>query len=95
MLTVWEVVDAVEPFHRIQQCPLDIKSHGSTLCPLHRRLDNAMETVEKQFRETTIAELLGEPGSTTPLCEEKKVMVLKTNSSQNRTAKGKGGRKLK
>ena len=59
-LTIWEVVDAVEPFKRIHECPLGIKSHGSTLCPLHRRLDNAMEMVEKQFRDTTIADVLAE-----------------------------------
>lgn len=71
-LTIWEVVDAVEPFKRIHECPLDIKSHGSTLCPLHRRLDLAMEMVEEQFRETTIADVLAEPGAVTPLCQEKK-----------------------
>jgi len=75
-LTVWEVVDAVEPFQRIHECPLDIASHSTTLCPLHRRLDRAMETVEKQFRDTTIADILGEPGSATPLCESKSVMTL-------------------
>mgnify|MGYP001239251557 CR=1 FL=1 len=78
-LTVWEVVDAVEPFQRIIECPLGIKSHGSKLCPLHRRLDRAMVTVEEQFRDTTIADVLAEPGSVTPLCEETKVMTIDTS----------------
>lgn len=78
-LTVWDVVDAVEPIQRIQECPLGIKSHGSTLCPLHRRLDRAMAMVEEQFRGTTIADVLAEPGSTTPLCEEAKVMTIDTS----------------
>ena len=68
-LTIWEVIDAVEPFKRIRECPLDIGSHEGTLCPLHRRLDNAMAMVEDSFRETTIAELLSQPDSVTPLCE--------------------------
>jgi Rrf2 family transcriptional regulator, nitric oxide-sensitive transcriptional repressor len=80
-LTIWEVVDAVEPFQRIHECPLGIKSHGGTLCPLHRRLDRAMAMVEEQFRGTSIADILAEPGSVTPLCEERRVIQIKTNLS--------------
>ena len=50
-LTIWEVVQAVEPFKRIHECPLGIDTHGGTLCPLHQRLDNAMALVEESFRE--------------------------------------------
>jgi Rrf2 family nitric oxide-sensitive transcriptional repressor len=78
-LTIWEVVDAVEPFQRIHECPLGIKSHNATLCPLHRRLDRAMETVEEMFRGTTIANVLAEPGAVTPLCEEQKTIVIEAN----------------
>ena len=80
-LTIWDVVDAVEPFQRIHKCPLNIKSHGSTLCPLHRRLDTAMAMVEEQFRSATIADLLNEPGAVTPLCQEQKTIMLKVNFS--------------
>lgn len=75
-LTVWEVMEAVDPMQRIHECPLKLKSHAKTLCPLHRRLDNAMAHVEEQFQNTTIAELLSEPGSVTPLCEEQKLVSL-------------------
>lgn len=68
-LAVWDVIDVVEPFKRIRECPLELNSHGTNLCPLHRRLDNAMASVEEAFRTTTIAELLNEQGSVTPLCE--------------------------
>ncbi len=92
-LTIWEVVDAVDPFHRIRECPLGIKSHGSTLCPLHERLDQAMEIVEEMFQKTTVADVLSEPGSLTPLCEEKKVMInadlAKKNPSKKSSAKKK------
>lgn len=86
-LTIWDVVEAVEPFQRIHECPLGIKSHGSTLCPLHRRLDSAMALVEEQFRSSTIATLLTEPGSVTPLCQENKTMMIETNlaASKNST----------
>jgi len=82
-LTVWEVVDAVEPIQRIRECPLGIGSHEGALCPLHRRLDNAMKLVEESFRSTTVAELLAQPGSVTPLCEEIKVMSINLNRSRS------------
>jgi Rrf2 family transcriptional regulator, nitric oxide-sensitive transcriptional repressor len=38
------------------------------LCPLHRRLDEAMETVETTFCDTTVADILNEPSNSQPLC---------------------------
>jgi len=70
-LTVYDVVQAVEPIRRIEKCPLGIKDHIN-LCPLHRRLDEAMDMVEQALRRSTIAELLVEParsrGIPIPLC---------------------------
>ncbi len=68
-LTILDVVNAVEPLQRITSCPLDLKTHGQNLCPLHRRLDNAMASVEAAFAETTLAEVLGDKDLPTPLCE--------------------------
>jgi len=68
-LTVLDVIQAVDPIRRITTCPLGLKSHGVNLCPLHRRLDNAISLVEQAFRESTIADLLAEPTTSTPLCE--------------------------
>ena len=70
-LTVYDVVQAVDPIRRIEKCPLGIKDHIN-LCPLHRRLDAAMDMVEQALRGSTIAELLVEParerGIPIPLC---------------------------
>lgn len=68
-LTVWDVVEAVDPIQRILTCPLDLASHGVKLCPLHRRLDDALAGVEKAYRATTIAEVLAEPSDSKPLCD--------------------------
>ncbi|MGD2108406.1 MAG: Rrf2 family transcriptional regulator [Phycisphaerae bacterium] len=68
-LTVLDVVNAVDPIKRITRCPLDLDSHGTNLCPLHKRLDEATEHIERSFANTTISELLGQPGRTTPFCE--------------------------
>ena len=85
-LALWNVVDAVEPFRRIRECPLGIKSHGSMLCPLHRRLDEAMAMVEQQFRDTTIADVLAEPGSVTPLCQQVKTFMVQSNLAAKKQA---------
>jgi Rrf2 family transcriptional regulator, nitric oxide-sensitive transcriptional repressor len=68
-LTILEVVDAVDPIGRIRECPLGLTAHGVRLCPLHKRLDNALAMVETAFRKTTLAEILAEPTTSRPLCE--------------------------
>jgi Rrf2 family protein len=59
-LTVLEVVNAVDPLKRIHTCPLGLKAHGRKLCPLHRKLDDAVKSVEQAFACTTIKSLIGE-----------------------------------
>jgi len=67
-LTILEVVNAVDPVQRIRTCPLELEAHGPNLCPLHRRLDNALAQVEQAFQSTTLAEILAEPTTSVPLC---------------------------
>ena len=67
-LTVYDVIQAVDPIRRITTCPLGLKSHGTNLCPLHRRLDDALVLVENSFRESEIADLLNEPTASRSLC---------------------------
>lgn len=68
-LTILAVVDAVEPIGRIKECPLGLAAHGTRLCPLHKRLDAALEAVEAAFAKTTLAEVLAEPSPSVPLCD--------------------------
>ncbi|MDA3960442.1 MAG: Rrf2 family transcriptional regulator [Planctomycetota bacterium] len=69
-LTVYDVVQAVDPIHRIHGCPLEISGHGVNLCPLHRLLDNVVASVERSFRKVTIHSLLlDREGGSHPLCE--------------------------
>jgi Rrf2 family protein len=69
-MTILDVVNAVEPIERYATCPLKLPNHGTNLCPLHKRMDNAMATVEEAFRNTTLAEVLADPSSTSvPLCD--------------------------
>jgi Rrf2 family protein len=67
-LTLLEVITAVDPIHRIRRCPLGLAAHGVVLCPLHRRLDNALASVEAALRDTTLADLLAERTAHTRSC---------------------------
>jgi len=67
-LSVWEVVQAVDPIKRIHSCPLGFESHGNRLCALHKELDDAIARVEKQFSRCSIASLCQETDAGGPLC---------------------------
>lgn len=68
-LSVYDVATAIAPLPRIETCPLGLASHGTNLCPLHRRLDEATAMVEKAFRDSSIADLLSEPTTSIPLSD--------------------------
>lgn len=74
-LTIYEVVQAVEPIARIETCPLGLKSHGKQLCPLHCRMDEAAAAVQEAFERTTLAEMLVAPMGSYPLCENSEPAV--------------------
>jgi len=67
-ITILEVVQAVDPPQRVKECPLGPGYHGKDLCPLHRRLDDAMESVERALGRSTLAEILAESSPSQPLC---------------------------
>ncbi len=57
-MTIYDVVQAVDPIVRIVECPLEMEGHGDGLCLLHATLDQAMGQVETLFRATKISDLL-------------------------------------
>ncbi len=68
VLSVYDVVQAIDPIQRITACPLQLEDHGADLCPLHRGLDNAMAAVETTFKRMTVHQMLTQPGANRPLC---------------------------
>jgi Rrf2 family protein len=58
-ITMLDVVNAVDPIKRIQKCPTNNPDHA-TLCPLRRRLDDAIRDMQRVFQGTTLAALLAE-----------------------------------
>jgi Rrf2 family nitric oxide-sensitive transcriptional repressor len=91
-VTILEVVNAVDPIIRITKCPLDLASHGFNLCPLHRRMDDALAKIEETFQKTTLDEVLARPGESIPLCdfpsvEKRQPLALVSTETKKKRAK--------
>lgn len=88
-LTVYDVLQAVDPIRRIRTCPLKIESHQRCLCPLHQKLDDALAAMEQSFRCASIAAMLQEDPHRKPLCRDpqSKVDVSILKSEQKRGPK--------
>ena len=67
-LTIYDVVQCVDPIRRIHTCPLELSSHRKRLCSLHKKMDIALEGIETVFRNTTLTELMNSPNPSIPLC---------------------------
>lgn len=68
-VTVLDVINAVDPIRRITTCPLGLAAHGTRLCALHSRLDDATAHIEATFGGTTISDLLADDSKSAQLCE--------------------------
>ncbi len=67
-LTMWDVVQAVDPLKRIRSCPLGFEAHGKALCPLHEQLDDALAMIEKTFSACKLSKLIDPNHPRSPLC---------------------------
>lgn len=56
-ISIYDVVEAVDPLQRITKCPLGNPRHVK-LCPLHKRMDDALAMVEKEFKRTNLAQVV-------------------------------------
>ncbi len=69
-ISVWDVLEAAESgIGRIETCPLGIGEHGASLCALHQLLDDAIASVERSFKGTSIQDILMSPRKSKPLCQ--------------------------
>jgi Rrf2 family transcriptional regulator, nitric oxide-sensitive transcriptional repressor len=68
-LPLLNIINAVDPIKHINSCPLKLKTHGTHLCRLHKRVNDSINMIEETFRTATIATILNEPTQSIPLCE--------------------------
>jgi Rrf2 family transcriptional regulator, nitric oxide-sensitive transcriptional repressor len=78
--SILDIVNAVDPIHRIRRCPLGIPQHGVHLCVLHRKLDNAMALVENAFRSTSLLDVISRTGRSKPLCADEEGAVIRVQT---------------
>ena len=76
-ISIFDIIQAVDPLKRIATCPLGLKAHGVRLCSLHRKLDDALRHVEEAFTSTSLADLIEERSTVRPLCDEQIISVSK------------------
>jgi Rrf2 family nitric oxide-sensitive transcriptional repressor len=91
-ITVLDVLNAVDLPQRIRTCPLGLASHRDKLCPLHRKLDEAMAAAERAFREATIADVTSDVSSK-PLRESATPLTISGGLAVKRPSKRKTARR--
>ncbi|MCC6361500.1 MAG: Rrf2 family transcriptional regulator [Phycisphaerales bacterium] len=67
-VSVLDVIDAADPIHRVEGCPLGLPEHAETLCPFHARLDEALAHTRNAFANCTLAELVAESDASGLFC---------------------------
>ncbi len=60
-ITILDVVNAVDRFTHITSCPLGNPAHLK-LCPLHQRLEDAIDAVERALSGSTLGEVVASAG---------------------------------
>ncbi len=68
-LPLLDVINAVDPIRHIESCPLKLETHGTHLCPLHKKVNRSISLIEELFRGSTIGTILAEPTQSIPLVE--------------------------
>ena len=67
-LTPLDVINAIDPIERLSKCPLGLAEHSKNLCQLHQRIDDAMATIENNFRSVSISEMIAKTAQSDPSC---------------------------
>lgn len=68
-ITLLDVVRSVATIERITACPLGLENHGSNLCALHRRIDDAAKVLIETYGGVSLQDLVSQPDRK-PLCDK-------------------------
>jgi len=79
-----EVINAVTVVSRIESCPLGLSSHGSNLCALHKKADEAAAAVIKVYGGVSLHDLLTDANPNKPLCEVRAGATLTVSANHKR-----------
>lgn len=59
-ITVLDIINAIEPIKRYQECPIGLVEHKGQLCGLHRRIDEVVTLAEDCFSKMSVEEIASE-----------------------------------
>jgi Rrf2 family transcriptional regulator, nitric oxide-sensitive transcriptional repressor len=79
-----DVINSVTTVTRIQSCPLGLATHGSRLCALHRKADEAAAAVIEVYNGVTLHDLIMDPNPNKPLCDTKASAALTVSANHKR-----------
>ncbi len=88
-LTLWDVVEAVDPVRRVKNCSPGSSKGAGQLCPLHQQIDNAAAAAERVLSGCKLSKLIDGSGKIPPLC------AAATKSKPPAKSPGKHGRRPK
>lgn len=57
-MTMYDVMQAVDPIERVLVCPLHLPEHKDKLCPMHAALDAVFEKMEREFKSARVIDLV-------------------------------------
>lgn len=75
-IKLMDVINAVTVVERIKSCPLGLSNHGSNLCALHRKGDEAAKAVIEVYNGVTLYDLIADPNPNKPLCDARTAATL-------------------
>ena len=53
-ISMYDIIQPVDPIKRILKCPLNNKEHCDKLCPLHQKIDDVGLELERTFKDTPL-----------------------------------------
>lgn len=56
-IAILEIVQIFDPIRKIEKCPLGLKEHGLSLCPLHKKLDDIAGELICHFSAVFLSDL--------------------------------------
>ena len=68
-ISLYDVINSVDPVQRIRTCPLHLSAHKNQLCPVHSKVDGMLEYTEETLKNCTIQEVLYKANFPIPLTE--------------------------
>lgn len=57
-MTVYDVVQSVDPICRVKSCPMNLPEHAEQLCPMHATVDEAFAKLETTFKSVRVIDLV-------------------------------------